>query len=170
MPRACSSWSCSQALHCRCRLMNMALQAQRPYPQLHKLPQHSRSALEQVFGAARLANPCPEWAQAAQAPYEAPGAAIHGSMDGNGYSVNLPAPNGAPAGIPQVRALPGVCILGCAWHLGCPSTLRRPPKRLAVACGEPRMLLSLSYMRWVLQRPLWCLEVVQCAQNLFGRC
>ena len=80
------------------------LQAQRPYTQLHKLPQHSRSALEQVFGAARLANPCPERVQAAQGPAEAPAAAMHGSMNGNGYTVNLPVPNGAPPGLPQVHA------------------------------------------------------------------
>lgn len=83
----------------------MALQAQRPYAQLHKLPHHSRTALEQVFGAARLANPCPERTQPAQAPIEAPAAAMHGSMNGNGYTLSLPAPNGAPAALPQVCAI-----------------------------------------------------------------
>lgn len=83
---------------------HVGLQAQRPYLQLHKLPQHSRTALEQVFGAARLANPCPERAQPAQAPIDAPTAAMHGGMNGNGYTLSLPAPNGAPAGLPQVCA------------------------------------------------------------------
>ena len=94
------------------------LQAQRPYLQLHKLPQHSRAALEQVFGAARLANPCPERAQPAQAPAEAPTAAMHGGVNGNGYTLSLPAPNGAPTGLPQVRIVSGG-MLGCARQMGC---------------------------------------------------
>lgn len=85
---------------------DLVLQAQRPYPQLHKLPQHSRSALEQVFGAAQLANPCPEPAQSAQAPAQAPAAAMLGNVNGTGYTVSLPVPQGAPAGLPQVMSLP----------------------------------------------------------------
>jgi len=84
---------------------DLVLQAQRPYPQLHKLPQHSRSALEQVFGAAQLANPCPEPAQPAQAPAQAPAAGMLGNVNGTGYTVSLPVPNGAPAGLPQVTSL-----------------------------------------------------------------
>ena len=84
----------------------LAWQSHRPYPQLNKLPQHSRTALEQVFGAARLANPCPERPQPAQALPEAPAAAMHGTSNGNGYTVSLPHPNGAPAGLPQASPRP----------------------------------------------------------------
>ena len=79
--------------------MRCALQAHRPYAQLHKLPQHSRTALEQVFGAARLAQPCPERPLAPGA--EATGAAMHGYTNGSGYPVSLPGPNGAQASLPQ---------------------------------------------------------------------
>ena len=79
----------------------MLWQAHRPYAQLHKLPQHSRTALEQAFGAARLAQPCPERLLAAGA--EAAGTAMHGYTNGTGYMVSLPAQNGAQAGLPQAR-------------------------------------------------------------------
>ena len=76
----------------------MLWQAHRPYMQLHKLPQHSRTALEQVFGAARLAHPCPERAPAAGAE-----ATMHGYTNGSSYPISLPAANGAQAGLPQAR-------------------------------------------------------------------
>lgn len=94
---------------------DLVLQAQRPYPQLHKLPQHSRSALEQVFGAAQLANPCPEPAQPAQAPAQAPAAAMLGNVNGTGYTVSLPVSNGAPAGLPQVTSLTAGLVLFTAF-------------------------------------------------------
>ena len=96
---------------------DLALQAQRPYPQLHKLPQHSRSALEQVFGATQLANPCPEPAQPAQVPAQTPAAAMLGNVNSPGYTVSLPVPNGAPAGLPQVASLPaGTLTTPCVFY------------------------------------------------------
>ena len=82
-------------------MCNVLWQAHRPFAQLHKLPQHSRTALEQVFGAARLAQPRPERPPAAGA--EAGGAAMHGYTNGGSYPIGLPGPNGAQASLPQAR-------------------------------------------------------------------